>query len=144
MTITDQLRALGLDDARLAATLVDGKPLADVERRKARPADRMNKWERGYAWHLDDLKKRGVVKWWRFEALKFRLADRTWYTPDYTVGMADGSMVVVEVKGFRREDALVKFKVARETHPEYRWMMLGKEAGLWKVLCGDSVSELTP
>jgi hypothetical protein len=77
----------------------------------------MNKTEAAYAQHLELLKHAGEVAWWRFEGLKFRLADATFYTPDFTVMLADGSLQAHEVKGFWTDDARVKTKVAAEMYP---------------------------
>lgn len=59
----------------------------------------------------------GEVVWYRFEGLKLRLADNTFYTPDYAVMQADGSMECHEVKGFWTDDARVKIKVAADQYP---------------------------
>ena len=59
----------------------------------------------------------GDIAWYRFEGLKLRLADNTFYTPDYAVLRADGLMEVHEVKGFWTDDARVKIKVAADQYP---------------------------
>ena len=60
-------------------------------------------------------------KTYTFESLKFRLADNTWYTPDFMV-IEDGRVVIYEVKGgFFRDDARAKFKVAAEMNPWFVW-----------------------
>ena len=61
----------------------------------------------------------GVYASWRFEAIKFRLADRTYYTPDFVVIAADGTIEIHEVKGFWEDDARVKIKVFAEMYPEF-------------------------
>lgn len=77
----------------------------------------MNKTEAAYGQHLELLKRAGEVLWYRFEGIKLRLADLTFYTPDYAVMMADGQMQIHEVKGFWEDDARVKIKVAAEMYP---------------------------
>lgn len=77
----------------------------------------MNKTEARYAAHLESLKHAGEVLWYRFEGLKLRLADSTFYTPDFAVMLADGQMEMHEVKGFWTDDARVKIKVAAEMYP---------------------------
>lgn len=52
----------------------------------------MNNTERAYAAHLNALQLSGAVLWYRFEGLKFRLAGNTFYTPDFAVMIADGTM----------------------------------------------------
>ncbi|MGE9659113.1 DUF1064 domain-containing protein, partial [Snodgrassella alvi] len=57
------------------------------------------------------------VSWYRFEGVKLRLADNTFYTPDYCVMRSDGTMEMHEVKGFWQDDARVKIKVAADMYP---------------------------
>src|SRR5262245_55795357 len=61
---------------------------------------KMNKSERAYSEHLDALKYAGRILWYRFEGIKLRLADNTFYTPDFAVMTADGQIECHEVKGF--------------------------------------------
>ena len=77
-----------------------------------------NKTEQAY--ELEVLKpamQDGSVSWYRFEGVKLRLADNTFYTPDYCVMRSDGTMEMHEVKGFWQEDARVKIKVAADMYP---------------------------
>ena len=55
----------------------------------------------------------------RFEALKLRLADKTFYAPDFVVLRPDGLIELHEVKGHWEDDARVKVKVAAEMYPEF-------------------------
>lgn len=80
-------------------------------------AGAMNKTEAAYGQHLELLKRAGEVLWYRFEGLKLRLADNTFYTPDYAVMAANGQLECHEVKGFWQDDARVKIKVAAEQYP---------------------------
>ena len=83
----------------------------------------MNNLERKYA---DELWIRYLAKEiiaYKFESLKFRLADKTWYTPDFVVFYKDW-IEIVEIKGFLREDANVKFKVCAELYPQFIWKMI--------------------
>lgn len=77
----------------------------------------MNKTEAAYAQHLGLLQSAGEVAWFRFEGLKFRLADNTFYTPDFAVMRADGALEAHEVKGHWQDDARVKIKVASDLYP---------------------------
>jgi len=77
----------------------------------------MNKTEEAYNVHLRYRLMAGELLWMRFEGLKLRLADNTFYTPDFAVMSADGVMECHEVKGFWRDDAKVKVKVAAEQYP---------------------------
>lgn len=92
---------------------------------------RMNKTEAAYAAHLDLLKTGGDILCWKFEAVKLRLADKTWYTPDFMVIRKTGRVEMHEVKGFWRDDARVKFKVAQETFQEFWFVSATGVKGQW-------------
>lgn len=77
----------------------------------------MNQTEAEYARLLDARKLAGEVAWFKFEGLKFRLADNTFYTPDFAVMLADGQLEAHEVKGFWQDDARAKIKVAADLYP---------------------------
>ena len=79
-----------------------------------------NKTEQAYENFLTLLQRAGNVLWFKFEGVKLRLADNTFYTPDFAVMLANGQMEMHEVKGARAifaDDAKVKVKVAAETYP---------------------------
>jgi hypothetical protein len=77
----------------------------------------MNVLETDYAAHLEVRKWAGEIEWWGYECIKLRLADNTFYTPDFLVLCNDGTLEVHEVKGFWEDDARVKIKVAAENFP---------------------------
>ena len=77
----------------------------------------MNKTEEAYAAFLEAEKCRGPILFYRFEALKLRLADNTFYTPDFMVMTKDGVLECHEVKGFWRDDARAKTKIAADMYP---------------------------
>lgn len=77
----------------------------------------MNQTEAEYGKHLELLKIAGEVSWYKFEGMKFRLADNTFYTPDFAVMLSDGALQAHEVKGFWEDDAKVKIKVAADMYP---------------------------
>lgn len=80
-------------------------------------AGAMNKTEQAYAKHLQDLQHAGEILWHRFEGMKFRLADNTFYTPDFMVMLSTGALEAHEVKGHWQDDARAKIKVAAEMYP---------------------------
>ncbi len=88
---------------------------------------RMNKTEAAYEQLLFARRHLGEVLFYRFEAHKLRLADNTFYTPDFTVIVADGSTEYHEVKGYWTDKARAKTKVAASQHP-YRFIAI-KRAG---------------
>lgn len=87
----------------------------------------MNATEAEYGRELETLKAAGDVAWYRFEGVKLRLADNTFYTPDFAVMLCNGEMQIHEVKGFWADDARVKIKVAAEMYP-FRFFALKKRS----------------
>ena len=83
---------------------------------RIKPGER-NKTEAAYEALLEAEKAAGRVLWHRFEGLKFRLADGCFYTPDFAVMLADGSLEAHEVKGYWEDTARAKIKVAAEMYP---------------------------
>ena len=87
----------------------------------------MNKTEERYALELTVLKAGGSVHDFWFEGLKLRLADNTFYTPDFLVQRPDGSLECHEIKGHWEDDARVKIKVAATLYP-FRFVALTARA----------------
>ena len=96
----------------------------------------MNKTEAAYAAMLDQRRTAGEVAWYKFEGLKFRLADNTFYTPDFAVMLAGGALEAHEVKGFWQDDARAKIKIAADMYP-LRFVAVQvvpkKDGGGWKL-----------
>lgn len=72
-------------------------------------------WEE--AWETMLRKRQGIdVDFYLFERVKLKLADNTFYTPDFMVGLVDGTIEFHEVKGSWKmpgqDDSKVKIKVA--------------------------------
>lgn len=101
---------------------------------KINATSKMNRTEADWAKQLEILKRAGEILDFRFEGLKFRLAPSTFYTPDFFVVRADGSAELHEVKGFWRDDARVKFKVAAALYPWFTWQAIqrGKKQA-WEI-----------
>lgn len=92
---------------------------------------KQNQTEAAYQRLLELAKAAGEIAWYRFEGIKFRLADNTFYTPDFIVMTATGLLEAHEVKGFWTDDARVKIKVAAEQYP-VRFVAVKKgRAGGW-------------
>jgi hypothetical protein len=81
------------------------------------PIGDMNKTEAAYDKHLWELRHAGDVLWHKFEGVKLRLADNTFYTCDFCVLSKSGMLEMHEVKGFWQDDARVKIKVAASLYP---------------------------
>lgn len=78
----------------------------------------MNGLERRYHDLLHLLYLDGQILDVAFEPERLRLADCTFYIPDFRIIRPDGIVEFHEVKGgFWREDARVKIKTAAEAHP---------------------------
>ena len=96
----------------------------------------MNKTETAYDQHLAIQQHAGKILWRKFEGLKLRLADNTFYTPDFAVMAADGVIEVHEVKGFWQDDARAKIKIAADMYP-FRFLAIKarakKDGGGWEM-----------
>lgn len=96
----------------------------------------MNKTESAYASHLELCRAVGEILWYRFEGVKLRLADNTFYTADFSVMASDSVLELHEVKGHWEDDARVKIKVAADQYP-FRFkavkVLAKKYGGGWSV-----------
>lgn len=98
------------------------------------PPGTMNKTESLYAQRLEDERHVGTIYSWQFEAVKLRLADKTFYTPDFMVHVAETNQIELhEVKGFWEDDARVKIKVAASRFPLFRFLAVTHRKGVWQV-----------
>jgi len=116
--------------ARLAAIgPVALEPAIAMMTAKASPIERMQQLGRGQrgrqnktetAYENEVLKPQlhaGEILWYRFEAIKLRLADNTFITIDFPVITAAGHLEFREVKGRWTDDARAKTKVAATQFP---------------------------
>jgi hypothetical protein len=85
----------------------------------------MNQTEKAYQDLLTLRYHAGEILWFKFEGLKLRLADNTFYTPDFAVLAADSVVECHEVKGFWTDDARVKIKIAAAQYP-FRFLAVKK------------------
>lgn len=96
----------------------------------------MNRTEQAYAEFLSKLQAAGGILWHKFEGVKLRLADNTFYTPDFVLMQPDGRIECHEVKGFWQDDARVKIKVAADMYP-FKFVAVRprpkKDGGGWQV-----------
>ncbi|MHB8406218.1 MAG: hypothetical protein ACYDCJ_12425 [Gammaproteobacteria bacterium] len=77
----------------------------------------MNKFEARYAQQLEARKRLGEIAWYSYEAVKLRLAQKTFLTVDFFVMLANGELEAHECKGWIEDDAAVKLKVAAAMYP---------------------------
>ena len=89
--------------------------------------DALNKTERAWLQVLR-AKKYPIIG---IQDHTLKLADRCRYSPDFRTVDNQGETIMWEVKGFLRDDALVKIKTAARTFPEYRFIMVMKDKTGW-------------
>lgn len=89
--------------------------------------DRLNKMESAFAQYL--MQHTGYLV--LAQQIKLRLADKTWYTPDFVCFCMDGVVRIYETKGFMRDDAAVKLKVAAEQYWFFQWHLVTRKKGEW-------------
>lgn len=88
---------------------------------------KMNGWEADYAGILAAQLHAGEIADYEFEAVKFRLAKATWYTPDFMVVYVD-RIEFHEIKGGHyHDDARVKWKAAADLFPWFVWRWISKK-----------------
>jgi hypothetical protein len=92
----------------------------------------MNRTETRYSDYLELLKRAGEIAWYRFEGVTLKLADDTRYTPDFFVMTATGAFQAHEVKGFWRDDAKVKLKIAADLYPLEFVAVFAEKGGTWR------------
>jgi hypothetical protein len=108
----------------------------------------MNKGEQSYAAYLEVRKIAGEIAWYGFESIKLKLADNTFFTPDFAVMDTAGYIELIDVKGrttykdanglkkekaFSMEDARLKVKIAAAQYPMFTFKTAfpSKETGGW-------------
>lgn len=126
-----------LVDARHETLHKEGKVLRTTPIRKGAGTG-MNKTEARFkAEYIDRLWQPG--RSCAYESVKLRLADRTWYTPDFFVWLDDGLVHVYEVKGSwkapNQQKSRVKLKVAADLFPEFKFFAAvpNRETGGWDI-----------
>ena len=136
------MKSMSIEEARRLGLLPASE--AKAQRKvtaKAKPVGipkGMNKTEAKMDELLRGMLAAGEIVWYAFEAVTFKLADDCRFTVDFVVVHADGSIECRETKGFMRDDALVKLKVAAE---KFSWMRFT----LWKLVKGEWESkEISP
>ena len=100
----------------------------------------MNKTERAFAQHLDELKQKGLIVEYWFEAVKLKIAsNRCDYLPDFLVLKSDRTLELYEVKGAKAiwtDDSKVKCKVCADKYPFKLFVVFPiskKNGGGWEI-----------
>lgn len=116
----EQAKDLGLKDQWPTSLKVPPPPPSEVG---------LNKLETEFLGMLD----RGPFSEVESQSIKFRLGGRTWYTPDFIArSVPGGDLWCFEVKGFMRDDAAVKLKVAASMYPWITWVLVTKGKLGWR------------
>lgn len=102
-----------------------------IARGLRRKAGVMNRTEAQFAEYLRVQEIAGVTLCHRFEAVTLKIANDCRYTPDFMAMGVGGEITFFEVKGFWRDDARVKIKVAARTFPEFRFVGVQKKGQSW-------------
>lgn len=144
-TIADQLRKLGIPESMVSTAMVNGKPLAAVDKPTGKRSDGWpgyrSKWESLYGMILDDQKAAGEIVAWAYEAVTLKLTDPvivdgkkvrcTKYTADFAVWLPGGRLRLIEVKGYRRTKDINRYKQAKDKYREIEFMMVSRKDGAW-------------
>lgn len=88
-----------------------------------------NKWEAERYSMLQALLGAGAIDWFAFETFRFAISRHRKFIPDFVYRDRQDGLCVWEVKGFRRDDAMVKLDVAAYQYPMvkfYLWEKVGK------------------
>lgn len=88
---------------------------------------KLNKTERAYMQYISLL---GYV-WIGVQNITLKLGNDTRFTPDFSTIDADGNLRFIDVKGFQREDALIKIKVAARLFPFAEFVIVKKNKSGW-------------
>ena len=129
---SDTLRRL---NPHLYGSHPQGKTLCEVSadepkmlRQSSKP--KLNKTEADYGRRL---RMAHPEAWVTEQAVTFRIGNGVRYTPDFTVFHPFGGGVDChEVKGYMRDDAAVKLKVAASEYPFVKWTLAWKSNHQWQ------------
>jgi len=95
-----------------------------------------SKWEEKYHAHLVAQRNAGkIVEFW-WKGFRLRVGEGAWYTPEAIVLANDGYLELHEVKGYKREAAMVRYRAAKERYPFRAYLVRLKKGGEW-VMEGD-------
>lgn len=117
------------DPSSSSKTTTQTTILAKISNENDPTAD-MNGIETAYYHYLNVLLKSNSIKRFDFEPEKLKLAKATYYSPDFRVIKNDNSIEFHETKGFWRDDARVKIKLAAKLHP-YVFIAVTRKKGKW-------------
>jgi hypothetical protein len=85
----------------------------------------MNTLERDFALELE---ANGIL--YKFNEIRLKLGEGAWYKPDF-FAWKDGKIAIYETKGFQREAAQVRVKVAASRFPMWPFFRVRRIDGAW-------------
>jgi len=92
-----------------------------------------SKLEASYAVRLDILVRAGEIQEWRHHAMRFKVGSNgektktSFYSPDFTLIMNDGTIEHHETKGRKMSAAMVRIRAAAELYPWFGWVVVERE-----------------
>lgn len=101
----------------------------DTPKRLRQSQKQPNKLETAFAAYLEQTQP--TLTGLRAGCVTLQLANGVRYTPDL-VGWVGDDLTAWEVKGFMRDDAAVKLKVAASLWPEISFVLVWKDQGCWR------------
>ncbi len=122
---------LGLNSAALGPS---GKENALQTPPSAKKRHSMTRPEHEMASQLEMMRRNNEIESWKFEGITLKLADGCRYTPDFFVVVSAIILRIriIETKGpFIREDAMIKFRVAKEQNPWAEWQLHQRTKNGW-------------
>ena len=90
-----------------------------------------SKWEQQYAERLRYEQAIGLIQDWSYETERLVIGEGAHYTPDFPVTRCDGVREMREVKGYRREAAMVRIRAAARQYPKLVFVLVTKLNGEW-------------
>jgi len=116
--------------------VIDGEPQRVLQSQKKRYLSeshitKPNQWELDFASRLEVLRHYGDIKGWGRDLINLRLAYRTFYRPDFFYVDQNDRINFYEIKGFERDDAMVKIKVAASMFPFFDFTLVRRKKGEW-------------
>jgi hypothetical protein len=91
----------------------------------------MNKLEQAWMNELLARQRAGELLVIRFEEVTLKLAHDVRYTPDFWTVTSQGLVRCYETKGWMRDDARVKLRVAAAQFPEFEFVLVQRKNRAW-------------
>jgi hypothetical protein len=126
------IRRFGTSKAIASASTVPQQPAKATKYGLGRSKS-MNKTERAFLDILEARRRKGDFQTVDREALKFKIGERCYFSPDFIAVAMDGTVTAFEVKGgfIVDEGGIIKFKAAREKYPWCRFELWQFKSGTW-------------